>query len=348
MTSDSLSRREWLTGVGGIAAAAMIDPRDADAQAALRTRKIDTHHHFTGQWNADQTLAGMDKYGIEVAVLSRPGVAPGDVQKARASVRESNEQGARIVHDHPSRFGLFATIPIWDVEGSLREIAYAFDTLKADGICVVTSYSDANGTRWLGDPAFAPVFEELNRRKAALFVHPTVPSYYTEDYRLMKGSTRGAGGLNETALENQFDTARAIMSVTINGVLTKAPDVHFIFSHGGGALPGLHERMNHQIGEDRSWRSDGSYHSPYAPNGFDAELQKLYFDVVRVVNQANFNMLLTLGLGDHLLFGSDYPPVDISESAMRLPLLKIDAKVRRGVERENALRLFPRLQSPRT
>src|SRR5262245_58531351 len=243
--TSSLSRRELLTGAAGVAASAMAG--NVFAQSSVRTQKIDTHHHFNGTWKADQALEGMDKYGIGIAVLSRPGVAPGDVQKARASVREGNEQGAQIVRDHPARFGLFATIPIWDVDGSLRELAYVYDTLKVDGICVVTSYSDTNGTRWLGDPAFAPVFDELNRRKAVLFVHPTVPSYYTDDFRLMKGSTRGSGGLNETALENQFDTARAIMSVTINGVLTKSPDVRFIFSHGGGALPGLNERMNDQF-----------------------------------------------------------------------------------------------------
>jgi 6-methylsalicylate decarboxylase len=343
----SISRREMLVGMAATAAAAL-SADDAAAQSLAATRKIDTHHHYSGMWKAEEALEGMDKYGIETAVLSRPGIAPGDVEKARTTARQTNDQGAQIVRDRPTRFGLFATIPIWDVEGSLREIAYAYDTLKADGICLVTSYSDANGTRWLGDPAFAPVFDELNRRKAVVFVHPTVPNYYTEDYRLMKGTVRGAGGLNETALENQFDTARAIMSVTINGTLIKAPAIRFIFSHGGGALPGLHERMNHQIGEDRAWRSDGSYHSPYAPEGFDRELQKLHFDVVRVVNQANVNMLLTLGLGERLLFGSDYPPVDISESATRLPALRIDAKVRRGVERDNALRLFPRLQAQRS
>jgi predicted TIM-barrel fold metal-dependent hydrolase len=342
-----VTRRDMLSTLATTAAAAMVFSEQTGAQS-MATQKIDTHHHFSGMWKPEETLEGMDKYGIATAILSRPGIAPGDVEKARATARQGNEQGAQFVRDRPTRFGLFATIPIWDIDGSLREIAYAYDTLKADGICVVTSYSDANGTRWLGDPAFAPVFDELNRRKAVVFVHPTVPSYYTEDFRLMKGSTRGAGGLNETALENQFDSARAIMSVTINGVLTKYPAVRFIFSHGGGALPGLHERMDHQIGEDRAWRTDGSYHSPYAPNGFDRELQKLYFDVVRVVNQANFNMLLTLMLGDHLLFGSDYPPVDISESATRLPALRIDSKVRRGVERENALRLFPRLQANRS
>src|SRR6202043_2006600 len=98
--------------------------------------------------------------------------------------------------------------------------AYSFDQLKADGVGLATSYSGVGyGTKWIGDPVFAPVFDELHRRKAVVFVHPTVPLYYSADYRLESGSVRGVSGINETALENQFDTARAIVSLIINGVL---------------------------------------------------------------------------------------------------------------------------------
>ena len=346
-SSHKLSRREWLTGVTAVAATATAPARHAAAQAgAARPYRIDTHHHYTGDWAPGRTIEGMDQNLIATAILSRPGIPVSEPEKARKLARETNDHGAQLVRDYPRRFGLFASLPLFDVEGSLREIAYAFDVLKADGVCLVTSYGSSNpGTKWIGDPSFAPVFDELNRRKAVVFVHPTVPAYYNPDFRLQSGSTRGVSGVNETALENQFDTPRAVVSLVINGTLIRCPDIRFIFSHGGGALLFLHERLNHLLGEDRSGRTDGSYLSPYVPNGFDNELRKLHFDLVRVANRANLALLTELLPPGRLLFGSDYPPVPISETASNMPGLRLDAKVLRGIERDNALTLFPRLKT---
>jgi predicted TIM-barrel fold metal-dependent hydrolase len=347
MSAERLSRRQWLTSVTAIAATAMVPARQAVAQVgAARPYRIDTHHHYTGEWTPTRAIEGMDQTGIATAILSRPGIPVSDSEKARKLARDTNERGAQLVRDHPGRFGLFATLPLFDVDGSLGEIAYGFDVLKADGVCLVTSYGNTSyGTKWVGDPAFALVFDELNRRKAVVFVHPTVPSYYTTDFRLESGSERGVSGINETALENQFDTARAIVSLIINGTLVRCPAIRFIFAHGGGALPSLHERLDHLIGEDRPSRSDGSYHSRYVPNGFDNEMKKLYFDVVRVANPANFALLMKLMPPQHLLFGTDYPPVPISETASRLPSLQLDSTVLLGLERDNALTLFPRFKA---
>ena len=107
-------------------------------------------------------------------------------QNRRKVARDANEFAAQVVRDHPNRFGLFATLPLFDVEGSLREIANGFDVLKADGVCFATSY----GSRWPGDPAFAPVFDELNRRKAVVFIHPTAPGYYNAEFTLKIYSRR--------------------------------------------------------------------------------------------------------------------------------------------------------------
>src|SRR5205823_10030863 len=99
---------------------------------------------------------------------SEPSVYFGDAAAARALARECNDYFAKVVADHPGRFGMFATLPLPDVDGTLKEIAYAFDTLKADGICFMSSYEG----KYLGDPMFAPVMDEHNRRSPVTYTHP--------------------------------------------------------------------------------------------------------------------------------------------------------------------------------
>jgi 6-methylsalicylate decarboxylase len=344
MSAARLSRREWLAGMTVATTTAFASTRTWAVQnSAPRPHRIDVHHHYTGNnWEPRRAIDAMDQVGIATAILSRPGIPVSEADRARKLARETNEQGARLVRDYPGRFGLFATLPLFDVEGSLNEIAHSFDTLKADGACLVTSYDN----RWVGDPSFAPVFDELNRRRAVVFVHPTTPPCCTD---LSLRTEVAELGVRNTALENQFDTARGIVSVVLNGTLYRCPNIKFIFCHGGGALPTLHERLDHLIGDDQSTRtdggSDGGYKSKFVPNGFDNELKKLYLDVVRVANPANFAMLQQLMPPDRLLFGTDYPPVQMSETASGLSRLRLDANVRRGIERDNALALFPRFKS---
>ncbi|HMD05520.1 MAG TPA: amidohydrolase family protein, partial [Candidatus Binatus sp.] len=154
--------------------------------------RIDTHNHIVPasyaawlkskglaagglpipEWSADSAIALMDKYGIETAIMSvsTPGVNLGDDGEAREKAREVNEYAADVVRKHPRRFGFFATLCIPDVKGSLDEVAYAFDKLHADGVVVL---ANSRGI-YLGDRRFDPIFDELNRRNAVVFVHPSI------------------------------------------------------------------------------------------------------------------------------------------------------------------------------
>src|SRR5262245_25827724 len=184
-----LSRRKFLAGTAAVGAAALAP---APLMAQSSPRRIDVHHHMlppryiqsrlavgvsaassgVAQWTPARTLAEMDKNGIAAAVLSlsQPGIKFDDVEGTRSMLRYCNEYGAELARDHPGRLGFFATLPLGDVDGSLRELEYSFDVLKADGASLLTSY----GGRYPGNPQFDPVFAELNRRKAVAFFHPTM------------------------------------------------------------------------------------------------------------------------------------------------------------------------------
>lgn len=329
------SRRDFI-----LAAAAAL-PLSGLAQGQTRARRVDFHHHFLPpahieailsqresgrppKWSPEISLEEMDKNGISTAIVSlvQPGVWIGDIEKSRKLARTCNEYGARMVADHPTRFGFFAAIPLPDIEGSLREIEYALDTLKADGIGLMTEFDG----KYLGDPSFRPVFEELNRRKALVFTHPTQP-------QCCMGLVPG---VSVSTIEYATDSTRTIASLLFSGTAARCHDARFIFSHGGGTVPFLVGRFdtlaaskkNSELGE-----------------GVHPELQRFYYEIAQANHPGALAALTKLVPISQVLFGSDYPLRPAAEAVAGVSSYGFTDSERRALNGDNALRLVPRLKS---
>jgi len=224
--------------------------------------------------------------------------------------------------DHPGRFGMFTTLPLPDVDGALREIEYSQDTLRADGVCLMTSYAG----KYPGDAAFEPVMAELNRRKAVVFLHP-VKAECCKDLQ---------PELAPALIELGTDTTRAIASIIFDGTASRYPDIRFIFSHGGGTMPYLMTRF-----ASLAARPDIAQKLPH---GLLYEVQKLYYDTASFYGPYSWPTILKLVPAPHILFGTDFPFASAAEVAKGLSEAGILETDLRAIERENALELFPRLK----
>jgi len=307
-------------------------------------RRIDVHHHFfppawlehmqerppgpspvMREWTTARVLEHMDKSGVATAIasLSPWGVAFAEAAQLPKLTRVCNDYAAQMIRDHPGRFGLFAAMPLPDIDASLKEIAYALDTLKADGIGLMTSYGD----KWPGDPVFAPVFEELDRRQAVVYFHPTTAACC--------GNL--IPGLNPAPLEWPFDTARAVASLLFNGSLVRFPKIRFIFSHAGGALPALSGRITNMSKTNKDL-------SNFAPQGIPAEFAKLHFDTANAFFAPSMAALMELVPVSQILFGSDYPYFTLEENVAGLGEIRLNGAERQAINRGNAARLMPQYQ----
>jgi predicted TIM-barrel fold metal-dependent hydrolase len=337
--------------LGAVSTGLALAPGLLGESAATNPRIIDTHHHFyppkftaelvkrltesdsqkalrTG-WSPKFSLDQMDRYGVATAIgsLTSPGVWLGNNDEGRVWARQCNEYGAQIIQDYPGRLGMWAAIPLPDIDGSLREMEYALDTLKLDGIGLLTSYE--NG-KLLGDPKYAPVMEELNRRKCVVFVHPTATC-----------CSDPIPPLNESVIEFPTDTTRTITSLVYRGTFAKYRDIRWIFSHGAGTLPMILTRIS---GATRKMTPE--QRAAIIPDGFEGELQRQYYDVASVAtNPAGMAAVLKLFSASHLLFGSDVPYWTVASIVDGLNSLGLPAQDLRAIQRENALTLLPRLRS---
>ncbi|MGW0940556.1 amidohydrolase family protein [Streptomyces sp. NPDC002666] len=241
-------------------------------------------------WTVDEHLDLTQRSGIEKSYLSisSPGVHFGDDAAARTLAREVNMFGARLRAEHPQRFGHFASLPLPDVEGSLDEAAYAFDVLGADGVAVETNHHGL----YLGDSRFEPLWADLDRRGAVVFVHPTSPPH-ADDLAL---------GRPRPMLEFLFDTARTASDLLFRGVLTRHPRIRWVLTHGGGALPLVADRLE----LFRALLGGGSADAPSAVE----QLGRLWYDMAGTPFPRQIPAFGT----ERLLYGSDYcwTPADMA------------------------------------
>jgi predicted TIM-barrel fold metal-dependent hydrolase len=248
----------------------------------------------------------------------------GDDAAGRALARECNEYGARLTADHPGRFGQFAILPLPDVDGSLREIEYAFDTLKADGICLMTSYQ----SKYLGDPAFAPVMDELNRRHAVVFTHPVRPDC----------CRNLVPDVAEPVIELATDTTRTVASVLFSGTATRCPNIRFIWSHGGGTVPFLTMRLV-------NWANARKDLKDRLPDGPVAALRKFYYDTAQAAHPYALSALLKLVTTSQVVFGTDFPFVTAAATAQGLKDFGLSGNDLAAIDRGNVAALLPRLRA---
>lgn len=337
-----LSRRHLLGSLAA-AAAGLAMPAIGSAATGEPTR-IDAHHHYypseakklgglggkmTEQWTPQTSIDEMDRNGVRTAILSMatPPMAwfrlPND--ESRSFVRAINDYGARMVADYPGRFGLFAFLSMVDVEGTLREIEYAFDTLKADGVEIGSGFGDI----YPGDPKFLPVFEELNRRKALLYIHPTTQP-------CCAGAIRG---LNDSVIEVPHDTTRCVMSLLMSGNMSKMRDIRFLWSHGGGTIPMLAGRI------DWLMRTLVKNSHDLVPEGPVAEFRRFYYDTANAAYPGSMAALMKMVDPSHIVFGTDYPYVTTDWNVKALHGNDFSADMIRAIETTNIAALVPRLKS---
>jgi predicted TIM-barrel fold metal-dependent hydrolase len=340
-----IDRRTFLTvalGVGGVAQVTRVAGAAQQATPAGNPRRIDMHHHFAPpawiadvkgrpllqpantRWTPEQSIEDMDRGGVAAAVVSitNPGLWFGDRAQSRRLARACNEYGAKLVSDHPGRFGMFAALPLPDVDAAVTEMAYAYDTLKADGIALFTSYGD----KWLGNPEFRPVMEELNRRRAVVAVHPTAADCCR--------NLAYAPGVGPGSIEYGTDTTRAIMGIAFSGDAVRFPDIRFIWSHAGGTVPFLAGRIE----------GAASGAKEALPNGFTVELKKFYYDLAGASNRGALASLLQVVAPTQIVFGTDFPPGGTSAAVARtlIDVGLFSENDLRAIDRGNAVRLLPR------
>lgn len=317
----------------------------------LWTDAVDVHHHIVPdfyrealaahgllnpvpgveypRWDVEASLAMMQRQGIATAVVSVtvPGVNLADGDSGAALARRLNEYMADLIADHPGRFGAFAVIPMHDVTAALDEVRHALDTLKLDGVGLFTNYRG----RYLGDPAFDALLDEVHQRGAVVHVHPAAPP----------GAGQPTFGLPASLYEFTFDTTRLAAQLLYNRTLERYPGLRMILSHGGGAIPYLAQRLTY----GSVIKPDLADREPADPIG---SLQHLYYDLAMSGSPYALPSLRAFLPASQVLVGTDFPfmPAWTSEQNAWTVLTHsgyTEDDLRR-IARGNAEALFPRIK----
>jgi 6-methylsalicylate decarboxylase len=341
-TAPAVSRRSFLGGAAASAVAATVAAPMAFAQAS--PRRIDVHCHVASpswmqamdvigrrdrplsNWSVAKLIEDMDKGGVATAIMSptTPQVTPLGLDTAVRVCRESNEYSKKMESDHPGRFGTFAMLPLPHIDESLKAIAYAFDQLKVDGVGIMTSYKD----KWLGDPTFYPVWEELHRRKATVYTHPTGANC----------CVNLVAGIGESSIEFGTDTTRSIAQLIFSGASQRYKDINWIWSHGGGSLPSFAERFLIQV------VSVPPYKGKFTREIVQGELDRYFYDTAQVANSGAIDAIAKLVPISQIVFGTDFPYRTAIDHAKGVEA-HFKGDDLRKVDRDNALRLLPRLKN---
>ena len=317
-------------------------PADPSVMSASGQR-IDVHHHYVPPvyvseinpkstlpppvrfWTLEKTLADMETGGTTTSILSvtTPGLWFGDKTASAKLARACNDYAAKMVSDAPKgRFGMWVALPLPDVDATLKEIEYGMDTLKADGVGFFTSYDN----KYLGDPSYAPILQELNRRKAVLYTHPNSCTFCSQL----------VPNINEATLEYGFDTTRTIASIIFNGAAAKYPDIKFIFSHAGGTMPFLVQRFQNQ-GLEPQVKAN-------IPRGVMYELQRFYYDTAQAYNPVAMQALAKVVPMSQVVFGTDFPFRRAVDHVNGLKTCGFTDADLMAIDSGNALRLLPKFK----
>ncbi|KAF1360835.1 2-amino-3-carboxymuconate-6-semialdehyde decarboxylase [Lizonia empirigonia] len=317
--------------------------------------KIDTHHHIvpdfyaqavtdaggdpsgwpTPAWSANASETMMTQLGVKTAIFSvtAPGACILDGQASYDLARRMNEYSASLRDAQPCKFGFFANLSnLLDTTATLNEIAYALDTLKADGVVLFTRYGDNN--TYLGHPDLDPIWAELDRRRAVVFVHPTHP------VDLNKVNPR----LLQPLIDYPLETTRTAMDMITSGTRAKYPNCTVILSHAGGALPYLISRVIDPLKRTPDATAQANLGTT-ASQGWK-DFQSFHYDLALSASPQVLNMALEIIPHDHLLYGSDFPYASAAAYPQFLEQLEnfnMTAELRAKINYENGKALFPRL-----
>lgn len=282
----------------------------------------------------------MTKVNVSKSILSisSPGthLKKGDPAYAANLSRYTNEYAADLKRRKPDQFGFWAALPLPYVEECLKEIPYALDELNADGVSVETNHDGY----YLGDKLFEPVFDELNKRNATIFIHPTTPCLQS--------------GIAATPLtqyprpmfEFLFDTARAVINLFLSGTVSRCPNVRFIIPHAGGALPPLIKRFSLIPGLLKLNNTDPAISEEWVQDRLN---KQFYFDLAGWPFPNQIKGLEPYVSIDQLLYGSDFPftPLPAVEALAAefnkyLPLVFENKEDQEKISNGNAKKLLAR------